>query len=167
MFDFLKIGGAVKKLASELNDIRGAIEATTRKIEDIAYLPKHPEDILEDVEKMLLWRKQEYRERFMKRVFAPFAEPPKAQTDDEARKGNYYVSLIMGCDDSSLLSLIGSDRILAIFKEETAKMQPGDYGLRRAERGPQLAKLQAELAKLRAAEKKLIAGAQEAGLVIQ
>lgn len=167
MFDFLKIGGAVKKLASELNDIRGAIEATTRKIEDIAYGPKHPEDILEDVEKMLMWRKQEYRERFMKRVFAPFAEPPKAQTEDNARNSSYYVSLVMGGDDSSLLSLIGADRILALFKEETDKMQPGDYGPRRAERGPQLARLTAELDKLRIAEKKLISGAQDAGLVIQ
>ncbi len=168
MLDFFKLRESVESLGKQLTSVRKQIEATKQEIETIIYAPSHPDDIVQAAEKWLERKKANFESYFEQRVFRHFTTKP-GRFDDEKQFANdmYYTSLIAaGKEDYMFVGLIGTDRIMEIFKERAAKIQPGEHGLRNAERGPALAGLQKKLAKLVEEEKKLVDGAASAGLSV-
>ena len=168
MLDFFKLRESVESLGKQLTSVRAQIEDTKREIETIIYAPSHPDDIVQAAEKWLERKKANFESYFEQRIFRHFTTKP-GRFEDEKQFSNdmYYTSLIAdGKEDYMFIGLIGTDRILEIFKERAAKIQPGEHGLRNAERGPALAGLQKKLAKLVEEEKKLVDGAASAGLSV-
>ena len=168
MFDFLKLRKSVEDLGKQLKDVRAQIETTRQKIEAIIYAPAHPEDILSAASEWVQAKEREYHAYFAERIIPHFSAHPGSLNNPAAMQEELqFTKLSAGREEFVLVGLIGSQRILEIFKEHTANMAPGDYGMRNAERGPALEALQATLAKLQATEAQLVAGAASAGLEVQ
>ena len=167
MFDFLKIGSDIKKLGKELTDVRAEIESVTREIEDVSFAPTHPDDILAGARKLVLRREEEYRQLFKDRIFARFAGNPKSLADGSFWNDSHLMSFSMGGSETAFCGLIGTERIMAMFKRETDAMDPSQYGPPIADRGATLQVLKDRLRTLQANEKRLIEGAESVGLAIQ
>lgn len=166
--DFLKLRESVEGLGKQLGTVRAQIEETRQQIEAIVYAPSHPDDIVSAAEKWLEKKKANFESYFEQRIFRQFVSKP-GRFEDEKRFSNelQYTSLIAdGKEDYMFIGIVGTDRIMEIFKERASKIPPGEHGLRNAERGPALAALENKLSKLIEEEKKLVDGAASAGLSV-
>lgn len=168
ILDFLKLRESVESLGKQLVSVRAQIEETKQQIETIVYAPSHPDDIVQAAQKWLEKKQANFESYFEQRIFRQFTSKPGRFEDDKRFSNDlHYTSLIAdGKEDYMFVGLIGTDRIMEIFRERAAKIQPGEHGLRNAERGPALAALQKKLAKLVEEEKKLVDGAASAGLSV-
>lgn len=166
MFDFLKLGESVASLGRQLKEVREKIESTKRQIDEIVYGPSHPDDILVAAEKWLRTKEATYQKLFSERIFSVFTSKPGRFDSDKFLNDLQYARFDVNGSDIAIVSLIGTERIMQLFKEQTAKLQPSEYGLKISERGPALELLNKKLVKLQDEERKLVDGAQRAGLTV-
>ncbi len=167
IFDFLKLRGSVADFGEKLSSVRQQIELVRRDMEFVAYGPAHPDDILEAASQWLKGKEQKYSDLFKSRIFPHFTKSPADIGGNEWSKNIYYQNLHFdGKEDFIFVGMIGVDRFMQIFREQIAEMKPGDYGLKKADRGPEMERLQKRLEILQTEERELLDGAAAAGFVV-
>lgn len=167
MFDFLKLRQSVEGLGKRLKQVRSQIETTRREIETIVYGPSHPDDIVAAAKTWLESKERRYQEFFAEHIFLEFTARPGRFEDEEGMARDLQYKVISGdAKDFVFIGMLGSKRVLEIFKEHAAKIPANEHGLRNAERAPVIQELQLKLDKLVAEEAELVAGAAAAGLAV-
>lgn len=167
MFDFFKLRDSVQDLGKQLQVIRADIQATMQQLEDVTTAPAHPDDIMAVATQWIKAKEAKYQDMFSKNIVASFSRNASILDREEFESSTLrYLNVALDSSEIALIGMIGADRILDIFKEQTQTIAPENHGPRNAERGVIMEKLHKKLEKLRGEETKIVNGAAEAGLNI-